>query len=161
MTTERPDQEEDELYRELILDHYRDPRGREPIEEPTASAEGENPLCGDHCRVSVRLVEGHIEAMQVTGRGCAISLASGSLLAELVDGLGVQEAEALTEALRAVLRGVEPPPGVELGDLEALAGVRRFPMRLKCALLPWITLLASLHQEGETVSTEDPEHDLT
>jgi nitrogen fixation NifU-like protein len=139
----------DDLYREVLLDHYRDPRGRDPITGANATAAGDNPLCGDECHLQLRLADDRIEAVQVEGRGCAISVAAGSILAELVEGLSVADAQALTEALRAILRGEPAPPDLDLGDLEALAGVQRFPMRVKCALLPWTTLAQAIAEAGE------------
>jgi nitrogen fixation NifU-like protein len=139
----------DDLYREVLLDHYHDPRGRDPITGVTATASGDNPLCGDECDVRVRLAGDRIEAVQVEGRGCAISVAAGSILAELVEGLTVDDARSLTEALRGLLRGEPVPDDLDLGDLEALAGVQRFPMRVKCAMLPWVTLVQALVEAGE------------
>ncbi|HPW54247.1 MAG: SUF system NifU family Fe-S cluster assembly protein [Thermoanaerobaculaceae bacterium] len=130
----------DDLYREVVLDHQRHPRGREPLARVDASAHGFNPVCGDEVEVRLALDAESVAGVQVTGRGCAICTASGSMLAELVPGLDVAEVFRLIEGFRDLLRGNEVPPELDLGDLAGLGGVARFPVRVKCAMLPWVTL---------------------
>lgn len=130
----------DDLYRELILDHYRNPRGAAEVVAPTASAEGQNPLCGDECSVALDLADATVRAVQFRGRGCSISVASGSMMAEEIEGRTLDEVAALAAAVRDLLQGRGVPEGVDLGDLEVLEGVSKFPVRVKCALLPWTTL---------------------
>jgi nitrogen fixation NifU-like protein len=130
----------DALYRDVVLDHFRNPRGRRTVAAPTACNEGQNPVCGDHVKLGVRVVDGTIAELEVLGRGCAISTASGSMMAELLSGRTLDEAKRVLEAFKGVMRGEAPPAGVELGDLDALEGVKKFPVRVKCALLPWTTL---------------------
>lgn len=150
----------DELYREVILDHHRRPRGRRPLPRPDVVAEGVNPSCGDEVRLELELEGDRIVDAAVLGRGCAVSTASGSILAEMVRGLTLEEARRLAGAFKRVMHGGEVPSEVDLGDLEALTGVRKFPVRIKCALLPWVTLLdaalarAEGRQRTEPVSTE-------
>jgi nitrogen fixation NifU-like protein len=149
----------DDLYREVILDHHRNPRGDRPLEHPDVEASGRNPSCGDEVTLQVRFDGERIAGVGVLSRGCAISTSSGSMLAELIEGLTLAEAEQIAEAFRTVMHGDEFPTHVDLGDLEALEGVRRFPVRIKCALLPWVTLLDALlaHRQGREprpVSTE-------
>ncbi|MFO7654172.1 MAG: SUF system NifU family Fe-S cluster assembly protein [Candidatus Krumholzibacteriia bacterium] len=149
----------DDLYREVILDHHRHPRGDRPLEAPDVEASGVNPACGDEVKLQMAFDGDRIAGVGVLSRGCAISTSSGSMLAELVEGMTVAEAEQAAAAFRKVLHGDEFPTEVDLGDLEALAGVQKFPVRIKCALLPWVTLLDALlakkqGREPRPVSTE-------
>jgi nitrogen fixation protein NifU and related proteins len=134
----------DTLYRDIVLDHFRAPRGRKTIDHPDVENLGLNPLCGDEVKLSLKLRDGRIEDVAVNGRGCAISVASGSMLAELLTGKTRAEVEKIAEAFRAMLRGQEVSPDVDFGDLEALAGVKKLPVRVKCALLAWTTLADAL-----------------
>jgi nitrogen fixation NifU-like protein len=146
------------LYQEIILEHCKRPRNFGPPEGPASSAEGYNPLCGDKVKVYVQLDGERVRRATFEGVGCAISTASASLLTEAVAGRTVTEARALFRRVHAMLT-TEPPPGPEaegeLGKLLALAGVREYPMRVKCATLPWHTLLAALAQ-GEAGSVAPP-----
>ncbi|MBD3162847.1 MAG: SUF system NifU family Fe-S cluster assembly protein [Candidatus Eisenbacteria bacterium] len=133
----------DDLYREVVLDHYRSPRGRDPISEPACRHEGVNPLCGDEVELAVRLEEDRIADVQLRTRGCAISVASGSMLAEMLPGMTLDEVGRLGDRFREILHGSNgdgTDDEEDLGDLEALRGVSQFPVRIKCALLPWVTL---------------------
>lgn len=130
----------DDLYREVVLDHYRRPRGRKKIDSPSISAEGFNPTCGDQVHVAVALEEGRIRDVEVECRGCSISVASGSMMADLLVGKSAEEVSRLTDSFKSMMHGREPDPELDLGDLVALEGVRQFPVRIKCALLAWTTL---------------------
>jgi nitrogen fixation NifU-like protein len=130
----------DDLYRDVVLDHYKNPRGRCPLDRKDVENEGFNPVCGDEVRVALRVDSDVITGAEVNGRGCSISVASGSMLAELLIGRRVGEVRALAEAFRRQMHGEKVPSDMDLGDLEALQGVRKFPVRVKCALLPWTTL---------------------
>jgi nitrogen fixation protein NifU and related proteins len=130
----------DELYREMVLDHSRRPRGRDPLVRVDASARGFNPVCGDEVEVRVAVEAETVAGVQVAGRGCAICTASGSILAEVLPGRRLDEATSTIEAFRCLMHGRALATGVDLGDLEALSGVARFPVRVKCAMLPWVTL---------------------
>jgi nitrogen fixation NifU-like protein len=132
----------DDLYQELILDHYRRPRRKGGCAGCGLRARGDNPLCGDSVELRLALDDGRISDLGWDGQGCAISQASASMMAEAVRGKSVAEALALGEAVRRLMHGAAPAR--ELGDLEALAGVARFPVRVKCALLPWTTLASGL-----------------
>lgn len=141
----------EELYREVILDHYRNPRNRGRLSDPDASADGSNPLCGDDVRIDLSLDGDLIAAVGVTGQGCSISQASASMMSEAVTGRTVAEAEELMSRFKGMMSieqsdpGLDPErPGAALGDLEALQGVRKFPVRIKCADLPWTTLSSAL-----------------
>jgi nitrogen fixation NifU-like protein len=144
----------DDLYREVILDHYREPCGRAPIEGANVHGEGLNPVCGDECQIEARLADGKVEALQVAGRGCSISVASGSILAQLATGRTVAEVERLIEIFRLMMHGEPPPEDVDLGDLEVLAGIKDYPVRVKCALLAWKTLAGGLTGARDQVTTE-------
>jgi nitrogen fixation NifU-like protein len=128
----------EDLYREVIMDHYRAPRHRGRVEGATADVEMLNPTCGDEVRVSLRVEDGRIADVRFDGRGCSISMASASMMTEAVLGKTVEEAKALIAAFRDLMKGEAPSP--ELGDLVALQGVAKFPVRIKCATLPWTTL---------------------
>jgi nitrogen fixation protein NifU and related proteins len=135
----------DDLYREVVLEHHRNPSGRASLDHIDAQAEGKNPSCGDECTIRLAFDGDRIAGVQVSGQGCVISTASGSILAELVQGQTATQAAKFGEAFRALLKGgrhqsSDAPKELDLGDLEALAGVRQFPLRVKCAMLPWATL---------------------
>ena len=145
-----------ELYQEVILDHNRKPRNFRRLGAPTAAAEGHNPLCGD--RISVELeVEGDtLRDIAFQGSGCAISKASASMMTAALKGKTVDEAAAAVEQFRAMLIEERPSDDASAlpGRLAVLAGVREFPIRIKCATLPWHTLRAALQGQGEPVTTE-------
>ena len=133
----------DELYQSVILDHYRNPRNAVPLSEFDLEIHKENPFCGDESDVRIRIrKDARIDAISVSGRGCAISQSSGSLMASVAEGLAVVDAKKLNENFRILLKdqNLTEKERESLGDLEALAGVRKFPIRIKCALLPWSAL---------------------
>ncbi len=134
----------DDLYREVVLDHYRRPRGRQPLSHPNCSVEGFNPSCGDQIRLALAVEGDQVKEVQVECRGCSISVASGSMMAEMVPGHDVAEVHRLIDAVKGMMQGKEPDPALDLGDVEALEGVRKFPVRVKCALLAWTTLEEAL-----------------
>jgi nitrogen fixation protein NifU and related proteins len=140
----------DALYRDVVLDHFRSPRGKKPLADPDVENQGLNPVCGDEVRVALKMKDGHICDAAIQSRGCAISVASGSMLAELLIGKSGAEVESLLEAFRGMLHGKDVPEGIELGDLEALEGVRHLPVRVKCALLAWTTLRDALRNWKES-----------
>jgi nitrogen fixation protein NifU and related proteins len=142
-----------ELYQEVILDHNKRPRNFRAIASPSHHAEGYNPLCGDRLNLYVQ-VDGHvITDVAFQGSGCAISKASASLMTDAVKGRTVDEARALFERFHHVVTTPPDQPVEDLGKLSVLAGVREFPVRVKCASLAWHTLKAALEREERT-STE-------
>ncbi len=143
-----------ELYRDVIVDHNRRPRNAGRLASPCCSAEGNNPLCGDRLRVDVDVQDGRIHDIRFDGSGCAISTASASLMTEAVKGRSRAEAGQLFAAVHRMLTGAPDAAPAELGKLAALAGVREFPARVKCASLCWHTLNAALAGGGEPVTTE-------
>ncbi len=129
------------LYQETILDHFKNPRGMKKCEHCTAEKQGYNPLCGDKVDMSVRINEDNtIEDMQVLSQGCAISVASGSMLAELLPGKNITEVREISDAFFEMMQGKPMPDEIDYGDLDTLEGVNKFHSRVKCALLAWKTL---------------------
>jgi nitrogen fixation NifU-like protein len=142
-----------ELYRDVILDHNRQPRNFGRLEPADATAEGFNPLCGDRLSLFVRLDGDRIEDLRFEGKGCAISTASASLMTEAVKGKSRAAVQQIYERVHELLTQQHAPPAQDLGKLAALSGVREFPARVKCASLCWHTLNAALH-DGATATTE-------
>jgi nitrogen fixation NifU-like protein len=143
-----PEPELDELYRELILDHYRNPRNRVPLESPTVVAEGYNPLCGDEAELRLEIEGDVISGVSFTGRGCSISQASGSMLTEAIKGKTVAQARALAALFTRMMTDPEFVPEEDVGDLEALQGVAKYPVRVKCATLAWHALQDGLDRRN-------------
>jgi nitrogen fixation NifU-like protein len=139
----------DDLYRDIIMDHYRYPRGHKHLHDADVQSGGQNPVCGDEIEVSLKIDGDRIEDIGVECAGCAISVASGSMLADIVKGKTIDEVKIIAAAVKAILKGETPPAEIDLGDLEALSGVRNFPVRIKCALLAWITVIEALESLGE------------
>lgn len=134
----------DDLYQEVILDHYRHPRHFAEVSEAEALVDEENPLCGDHIRLVARLEAGRLQDVRVSCQGCAICTASASMMAEVVSGQWVEDVQRQAKKFLVILRGEQTAQAEELGDLLALGGVSRFPMRVKCATMPWHALQALL-----------------
>lgn len=142
-----------DLYRDVIVDHNRNPRNFGRLDPADAQADGHNPLCGDQLSLYVTLDGERLREVKFEGKGCAISVASASLLTEAVKGKSRAEVQQLFDAVHALLtRQDAPADGV--GKLAALSGVRDFPARVKCASLCWHTLNAALERSGDAVSTE-------
>jgi nitrogen fixation NifU-like protein len=142
-----------ELYRELILDHAKSPRHFGKLENATHQAQGINPLCGDKLTLYLALGDGNVQDAAFEGSGCAISVASASLLTETVIDKPVDEALEYFSALTSRLTGGEMS-NIDLGKLKALEGVREFPSRVKCATLAWHALHSAIHERSDPVSTE-------
>ena len=145
-----------DLYQEVILDHSRRPRNFGEPAGANRRAEGYNPLCGDRETIFIRLEDDRLKDVGFQGAGCAISTASASMMTEALKGRTRQEAEALFERFHQLITGADArgPGSPELGKLAVFSGVREFPVRVKCATLPWHTLRAALSGEQTTVSTE-------
>jgi nitrogen fixation NifU-like protein len=142
-----------DLYQEVILDHNRRPRNFRTIEN-AQEAEGYNPLCGDRITVFLRIEDGRIQDVSFQGSGCAISKASASLMTDAVRGKSLPEVAQMIARFQQMLTGSTGAPSAEIGKLAVFAGVRQFPMRVKCATLPWHTLRAAVEAPNEVVSTE-------
>ena len=149
----------EDLYREIILDHYRSPRNRGELATPPAvRVEGFNPLCGDEIVIYADVQDGVLQDIRIGGQGCSISQSSASMMSAAVKGKPIEEVEALTRAFKAMMsiheqtldgEEAELPTvdeDVKLGDLEALRGVVKFPVRIKCATLSWNTLLQAFEE---------------
>ena len=144
----------DDLYREIILDHYRSPRNQEKLAESDLEAEGINPFCGDEVVIQIKLVDGLVDAVSFKGIGCSISQASASILTEAIKGKTLDEAEALYFRFRDMMYGKSTLEDEvdQWGEVEALAGVKRFPIRVKCALLAWATLEDAITKHAREVA---------
>jgi nitrogen fixation NifU-like protein len=143
----------EELYREIILDHYRNPRRRGSLDGDHIHAEGQNPSCGDEFSIDIAVVDGEIVDAAIQGQGCSISQASGSMMADAIVGKSLPEIKVLARNFKIMMsieEGDDPVdpdrPGSVLGDLESLRGVKKFPVRIKCADLPWVTLEDAVEQ---------------
>ncbi|MGD9999473.1 MAG: Fe-S cluster assembly sulfur transfer protein SufU [Ilumatobacteraceae bacterium] len=142
----------EDLYREIILDHYRSPRNRGELPPPAAHAVGHNPLCGDEIEVYLDVTDGVVSDIKVAGQGCSISQSSASMMSQAVKGKSIDEVRALVHRFKSMmsihdadeLAEAGDGPEVKLGDLEALQGVVKFPVRIKCAVLAWNTLVEAL-----------------
>jgi nitrogen fixation NifU-like protein len=143
-----------ELYQEVILDHNRRPRNFGPLAAANHQAEGDNPLCGDRVSVLLDVEDGRIQDIAFQGVGCAISMASASLMTEALKGQTVEEARRLFHVFHDLLTTGAGESSPKLGKLAVFTGVREFPMRVKCATLPWHTVLAALSEKAQPVSTE-------
>jgi nitrogen fixation protein NifU and related proteins len=142
----------EDLYREIILDHYRTPRNRGELPPPAAHAVGHNPLCGDEIDVYLQVEGDTVTDVKVGGQGCSISQSSASMMSQAVKGHSVAEVRALVRRFKGMMSIEEQAPDdeqlpdeeIKLGDLEALQGVVKFPVRIKCATLAWNTLTEAL-----------------
>ena len=143
----------EDLYREIILDHHRTPRNRGELPPPAAHAVGHNPLCGDEIDVYLQVEGDVVKDVKVGGQGCSISQSSASMMSQAIKGKPLSEVRALVRRFKGMMsipdddgNPIEPDPNVKLGDLEALQGVVKYPVRIKCATLSWNTLLEALEQ---------------
>lgn len=134
-----------ELYREVIMDHYRRPRNKGTLEAPTVSIDLNNPLCGDEITLHLDVEDGTVKDARFSGQGCSISQASASMMTQQVRGKSVDDALEMAEAFKQMMHGDESA-GKSLGDLLALHGVSKFPARVRCALLAWEALERSVEQ---------------
>lgn len=142
----------EDLYREVILDHYRNPRNRGHIDAPDATAQGVNPLCGDEINIDLTIRDEVVTDVAIDGQGCSISQSSASMMSDAIKGKTRTEIEELVRKFRTMMSldesddpGLDPErPGAVLGDIEALQGVRQYPVRIKCASLSWTTLMEAL-----------------
>jgi len=146
-----------DLYQEVILDHNKHPRNFGSVEAADHCARGDNPLCGDQLTLYLKMDGDRVAEVRFEGQGCAISTASASILTEVVRGKTLDEVDALFESFHELLTGdpsVAAEAGPELGKLAVFAGVREFPMSVKCATLAWHTFRAALDDKNDTATTE-------
>ncbi len=132
----------DDLYREIILDHYRSPRNQQELADVDIETEGINPFCGDEVYLKMKLADGLVNGVSFRGVGCSISQASASMLTEVIKGKSLDEAENIYLLFREMMQGKDPSDAEldTLGEVESLAGVKNFPIRIKCAMLSWAAL---------------------
>ena len=142
----------EELYKEVILDHYRAPRNKGRIDPHDVALERNNPLCGDEIELFLKFDGDTLESVAFEGKGCSISQASTSMMTEKVKGMSAKAAGALAESIKRMMAGEEDGDADALGDLISLKGVVKYPVRIKCALLGWNTLLEGLAECGKTES---------
>jgi len=148
----------DDLYREIILDHYQSPRGRGEMTDPSVRVHGHNPLCGDEVDVMLKIDDGKVVDVMFNGRGCSISQASASMMTEGVEGLSDEDVDELVGGFREMMVGSGSLEGLNGNEeLEALQGVKKYPVRVKCAMLPWNALREALQQYRDGVSNVDKE----
>jgi len=149
----------DDMYREVIMDHFRAPRGKDPLKTIDIETGGHNPSCGDELELQLELDHDRIKDVHVGCKGCAISVASGSMLAEIVKGRPIEEVKRIAELVKRMLKGEEVELPDDLEDIDALKGVRQFPVRIKCALLSWATLMEGIksYENGSTKGTASTE----
>ncbi len=142
----------EELYKEVILDHYRAPRNKGRLDPHDVALERNNPLCGDEIELFVKFNGDDVEGVAFEGKGCSISQASASMMTEKIQGLPAKDAQLVAESIKRMMAGEEEGDAEALGDLIALKGVVKYPVRIKCALLGWNTLLEALEEGGKTSS---------
>ena len=149
---------DNDLYQEMILDHYKNPRNCHCLDHATNEADGQNPLCGDELTVQIILDGDIIKDIAFTGMGCAISQASASMMTDNLKGKSIGDAMKVYEKVHKMLTGeldkLDDANNVSIGKLEVLQGVSEFPIRVKCASLPWHTMKAAIDRSAEPVSTE-------
>jgi nitrogen fixation protein NifU and related proteins len=143
----------DDIYKEVILDHYKNPRNKRELERATRSCTRNNPLCGDEITVFVTERDGQIAELAFTGQGCSISQSSASMMTEALTGRSVDDAETMIKEFRAMMAGEAEPDEDEFGELVALKGVVKYPIRVKCAVLAWDVLQEALQGGGEAAGT--------
>ena len=139
----------EELYKEVILDHYRAPRNKGRLDPHDVVLERNNPLCGDEIELFLKFDGENLEGIAFEGKGCSISQASASMMTEKVKGLSTKEAQALAESIKSMMAGDDQGDEKTLGDLVSLKGVVKYPVRIKCALLGWNTLLEGLEESAD------------
>jgi nitrogen fixation NifU-like protein len=141
----------DQLYRQVIMDHYKNPRNKGVIEDGALTVNLNNPTCGDRIKVSMEVEDGKIKDAKFEGEGCSISLASASMMTQSIKGLPVEDALRLSKVFSEMMLGNEYDEGdLDLGDLEALQGVSKFPARIKCATLAWKALEKGVHENEDS-----------
>ena len=140
----------DELYKEVILDHYRAPRNKGKLDPHDVALERNNPLCGDEIELFLKYDGDSLVGIAFDGKGCSISQASASMMTEKVKGLSAKDAARMAESIKSMMAGEEGADESSLGDLVSLKGVTKYPVRIKCALLGWNTLVEALEESGKT-----------
>ena len=144
----------EELYKEVILDHYKNPRNKRDVPDAPLSCHRNNPLCGDEITVYADLSDGVVTDVAFQGQGCSISMSSASMMTEAVTGKPAAEALAMAAEFRSMMAGEADPSEDEFGELVALKGVVKYPIRVKCAVLAWDVLQEALQGAGEAADAQ-------
>ncbi|MFB9757095.1 SUF system NifU family Fe-S cluster assembly protein [Ectobacillus funiculus] len=138
----------DALYRQVIMDHYKKPRNRGVLGDDSVTVDLNNPTCGDRIQLTMKVEDGIVQDAKFEGEGCSISMSSASMMTQAVKGKKVEEALKLSEIFSNMMQGKEYDDSVDLGDIEALQGVSKFPARIKCATLAWKAMEKGLHDQN-------------
>lgn len=139
----------DQLYRQVIMDHYKNPRNHGALDDDAITINMNNPTCGDRVQLHLKIENDKITDVKFTGEGCSISLSSASMMTEAIKGLSVEDALKMSQIFSEMIQGKEYDPGdLDLGDIEALQGVSKFPARIKCAALAWKAMEKGLQNNG-------------
>ncbi|MEK3980734.1 Fe-S cluster assembly sulfur transfer protein SufU [Psychrobacillus sp. FSL K6-2836] len=139
----------DQLYRRVIMDHYKNPRNKGSIEDGALTIDMNNPTCGDRIHLTLQVEDGKIQNAKFDGEGCSISMASASMMTQAVKGKSVEEALQLSSTFSEMMLGKDYDDSIELEDIEALSGVSQFPARIKCATLAWKAMEKGVSEEKE------------
>jgi len=140
----------DQLYRSVIMDHYKKPRNKGSLEDGSVTIDMNNPTCGDRIHLTLQVTDGLVEDAKFDGEGCSISMASASMMTQAVKGKPVDEALKLSTIFSDIMLGKEYDDSIDLGDIEALAGVAKFPARIKCATLAWKAMEKGVQNESHS-----------
>jgi len=140
----------DQLYRQVIMDHYKTPRNKGTLEQDSVNIEMNNPTCGDRIQLTLQVEDGIVKDAKFDGEGCSISMASASMMTQAVKGKDVDTAMKLSGIFSDMMLGKEYDDSVDLGDIEALQGVSKFPARIKCATLAWKAMEKGVHDEEKS-----------
>lgn len=140
----------DQLYRRVIMDHYKNPRNKGKLEDGSLTVDMNNPTCGDRIHLTLKVEEGKVVDAKFEGEGCSISMSSASMMTQAIKGKTIEEALLLSKIFSDMMQGKDFDPGdMDLGDIEALQGVSKFPARIKCATLAWKAMEKGLNEEKE------------
>lgn len=139
----------DQLYRQVIMDHYKNPRNKGSLGEEAVTVDMNNPTCGDRIRLTLQVEDGIIQDAKFDGEGCSISMSSASMMTQAVKGKTVEEAMKLSEIFSDMMTGKDYDDSIDLEDIEALNGVSKFPARIKCATLSWKAMEKGVHQQNQ------------
>ncbi len=139
----------DQLYRSVIMDHYKTPRNKGVLEESSVTVDMNNPTCGDVIHLTMQIEDGIVKDAKFEGEGCSISMASASMMTQMLKGRTAEQAHQLAEIISNMMLGNEYDTSIDLGDIEALSGVAKFPARIKCATLAWKAMEKGIDGESE------------
>ncbi len=139
----------DTLYRQVIMDHYKNPRNKGVLEDGSMTIDMNNPTCGDRIQLTMKVTDGKVEEARFDGEGCSISMSSASMMTQAVKGKKIEDALVLSRIFSDLMLGKDYEGDMDLGDIEALQGVAKFPARIKCATLAWKAMEKGLHENGQ------------